>query len=203
MKNHTEILAHLQKDPLLEKVIQQTSIIPLNPSQDLYADLIKSIIYQQLSGKAANTIHQRFLNLFDNQYPKAEIILQLATEDLRKAGLSQQKASYIKSVAEFAQNNDVSLAHLAKMDDEAIIKYLTQIKGVGSWTVEMLLMFSLNRLDVFSLNDLVIKQSMIKLYQLDKEDKALKSKLIAIANNWKPYRTIACLYLWAWKDSNI
>lgn len=194
-----KIIAHLSKDSKLEKVIATTEIAYPETDGDVYLRLIKAIVFQQLSGKAASTIFNRFLALFPEEYPEPGIVLSLETEELRAAGLSRQKSGYIQNVAEFFLNEDIMNKDWTAMEDEAIIKYLTQIKGVGKWTVEMLLMFTLDRSDIFPLDDLVIQQAMQKLYGIESRGRQLKNEMTAIAEPWKPYRTFASLYLWSWK----
>ncbi|WP_455221392.1 DNA-3-methyladenine glycosylase family protein, partial [Kaarinaea lacus] len=113
----------------------------------------------------------------------------------------RQKSSYIKNVATFAvQNDGLDYRRLNRLSDEELINHLTEIKGVGRWTVEMLLMFAMDRKDVFSCGDLGIQQAMKRLYQIDDNGRELKNRMYAIAENWRPYRTIVCKYLWQWKS---
>ncbi|MCB0662412.1 MAG: DNA-3-methyladenine glycosylase 2 family protein [Saprospiraceae bacterium] len=192
-----KIIAHLQQDPIMEKVIQTTPPLPEISGGEVYPYLVRSITSQQLSVKAAATIHGRFLDLFEEKYPHPEILSELDTEVLRSVGLSYQKAAYVKNVAQyFLENQDESWD---KLTDGEIIQKLTTIKGVGKWTVEMVLMFALKRPDVFPIDDLGIRQAMIELYDVQLEKKALYQKLEEIAAPWGPYRTIACRYLWHWK----
>lgn len=163
---------------------------------DLYLDLMESIMSQQLSVKAAATIFQRFLNLFPKRYPEPMMVLELSDADLRSAGVSKQKAGYVKNVALFAIENDLSKAALKKLGDEEVIAMLTQIKGVGRWTAEMLLMFPLGRPDVFPVDDLGIQIAMKNVYGLRGKGASLRKRMIAIAEKWRPHRTLACKYLW-------
>ncbi|MFT4018397.1 MAG: DNA-3-methyladenine glycosylase 2 family protein [Agriterribacter sp.] len=157
---------------------------------------------QQLSTKVADVIYQRFLNLYNGEAPTAQQILDTAPETLRSIGLSNAKVSYVKNVAQFEMEQGMDFKKLSKMDNEAVITYLTQIKGVGRWTVEMLLMFALGREDIFSIDDLGIQNAMINLYKLDRTDKKkFRESLLKISNRWSPYRTYACLHLWRWKDN--
>lgn len=191
----------LKKDPLLKKVLETTTIAENQSSGDVYFDLIKSIVSQQLSVKAAATIHARFLNLFESAYPEPEWVLRLAMEDLRAVGLSRQKGSYIQNVATFFQEEQLRERDWSGYADEEIIEFLTQIKGIGRWTVEMILMFSLERPDVFPVGDFGIRQAMVRVYEVKTEGKTLKKDLTAIAEPWRPYRTLACHHLWRWKDA--
>ena len=199
----TEIEKHLIKDPYLKQVIdadsEKLSLEP--PRKDIYLALVRSILGQQLSTKAAATIYQRFLELFPENYPTPALVVKSSIDTLKSAGLSKQKATYIQNVANFAITPGLEFDQLDSKTDEEIIQYLTKIKGVGRWTVEMLLMFAFQRPDVFAVDDLGIQQAIKKLYNLSEEKKELKNKMIEIAEVWKPYRTIACRYLWRWKDN--
>jgi DNA-3-methyladenine glycosylase II len=145
-------------------------------------------------------IYERFLILFPGRYPDAEALLAMPAETLRAAGLSGQKTSYLKNIAAFHLSTPIDPAHLEALSDEDIIRHLTTIKGVGRWTVEMLLMFPMNRPDVFPIDDLGIRQSIISLYGVTETGKAQLQKLTAIAENWRPHRTLACRYLWMARD---
>jgi DNA-3-methyladenine glycosylase II len=150
----------------------------------------------------ATVIHKRFLALYGEKEPTPQQILDTASETLRSIGLSNAKVSYVKNVAQFEIEFGMDHKKLHRMDNEEVITYLTQIKGVGRWTVEMLLMFALGREDVFAIDDLGIQNAMIKLYKLDREDKRkFKEDLLRISKKWSPYRTYACKYLWEWKDN--
>ena len=197
----TEIKQHLSKDPILQPLIKNIILKERTAQKTVYEALIRSIVFQQLSGKAAGTIHQRFLALFDNNFPAPQQIQILTPETLRTAGLSRQKAGYVKNVADFFIDNQLIEKDWSTESDEAIIQQLTQIKGVGQWTVEMILMFTLKRMDVLPLDDLVIKNSMVEMYQVTEKGRALKKKLLEIAESWRPYRTAASLYLWQWQDT--
>lgn len=168
---------------------------------DIYRDLLESILSQQLSVKAAATIFDRFLGLFPGRDPSPRRVLAMPEERLRAAGVSRQKAGYMKNVAAFALENDLSRAALRRLDDDEIVALLTRIKGVGRWTVEMLLMFPLNRPDVFPVDDLGIQIAMQRLYGLRGKGPALRKRMIAIAAAWRPHRTLACKYLWRWRSA--
>ncbi len=168
--------------------------------KDVYYSLIRSIAGQQLSVKAADTIWGRFVELFPDLYPSPKQVVKMHEDKMRGAGFSYQKAGYIKNIAEFSLKNKFDYTYLSKLNDEEIIEYLTQIKGVGKWTVEMLLMFSLERKNVFPSGDLGIINGMKQIYKLKLEGKELKLKCEKIAENWSPYRSIACFYIWPFKD---
>ncbi len=134
--------------------------------------------------------------------PAPQQIVDTSIETLRSIGLSYAKANYVQNVCRFFMEEKITDAKLHKLNNEELIKYLSQIKGVGQWTVEMILMFTLGREDVFALDDLGIQQSIQKLYKLEHLDKkALKAKMLQLSEKWKPYRTYACRYLWGWKDN--
>lgn len=192
---------HLSKDKKLNKLLEGKSH-KLVKRKNICIYLCASIMSQQLSTKVADVIYQRFLNLYNGEAPTAQQILDTASETLRGIGLSNAKVSYVKNVAQFELEQGMDFKKLSKMDNEAVITYLTQIKGVGRWTVEMLLMFALGREDVFSIDDLGIQNAMINLYKLDRTDKKkFRESLLKISNRWSPYRTYACLHLWRWKDN--
>ncbi len=193
-------VAHLEKDRKLSKII--TEALPeLELHSNLPLRLMASIMSQQLSTKVAKVIYQRFLDLYNGKNPKPAEVLATPSTSLREIGLSNAKVGYILNVASFCIEQKITDKKLQKLSNEEIVDLLTQIKGVGKWTVEMLLMFSLGREDVFAVDDFGIQQAMIKLYRLENlEKKILKEKMVAISTKWSPYRTYACLHLWQWKD---
>ena len=197
-----EHLLHLTKDKKLKKIIALQEPYVLVSRKNVYLHLCSSIMSQQLSTKVAAVIYNRFLNLYKNKKPGLQQIIDTPVESLRSIGLSNAKARYIQNVCRFFLAEKITDATLHKMSNKELIKYLSQIKGVGQWTVEMILMFTLGREDVFALDDLGIQQSITKLYQLDATDKkTLKEKMLQLSAKWSPYRTYACRYLWGWKDN--
>ncbi len=196
-----EYLVQLQKDKKLAGILADP-FKPLKIRKNIPLYLVGSIMSQQLNTKVAAIIYDRFLGLYGNREPTMQEVLQTDPVQLRRIGLSNAKVSYVHCVAGFCTENRVTAARLLKMENEEVIKFLTQIKGVGRWTAEMLLMFALAREDVFPPDDLGIQQAMIRLYQLRTTDKKkLREKIIRISGAWKPYRTYACLHLWHWKDN--
>lgn len=164
--------------------------------------LCASIMSQQLSTKVADIIYKRFINLYSGKEPSPQQILDTPSDTLRAIGLSNAKVSYVKNVARFEIDFGMDAKKLAKMSNEEVIDYLIVIKGVGKWTVEMLLMFALGREDVFAVDDLGIQNAMVQLYKLDNSDKKkLKEEMLRLSGKWSPYRTFACLHLWRWKDN--
>lgn len=192
---------HLSKDSRLRKVLAEQDAVSLSSHKNIPLRLCASIMSQQLSTKVARVIFHRFLALYGGEEPTPEQIAATPLEVLRGIGLSNAKAQYVLNVAGFCQEHKLTDKQLKKMDNEAIIGLLTQIKGVGRWTVEMLLMFTLGREDVFAPDDYGIQVAMKKLYKLDDSNKKeFKAAMQKIAAKWSPYRTYACLHLWQWKD---
>lgn len=191
---------HLCKDKKLLSIMHdQLPAMPIR--KNITLRLIGSIMSQQLSVKVAAVIYNRFLALYNGKEPTPQQVLDTPAPVLRGIGLSNAKVSYVHNAARFTVEEQLTDKKLHKMNNDEVIAYLTQIKGVGRWTVEMLLMFYLGREDVFAIDDLGLQQSMIKLYRLDPSDKkALRQRLLQISAKWAPYRTYACRYLWAWKD---
>ena len=196
-----EYLQHLQKDKKLSAILQEP-LPQLQMRRNIPIRLMASIMGQQLSTKVAKVIYKRFLEIFGGEEPNPHQVLDISFETLRGIGLSNAKVQYVLNVAQFCIDNDINDTKLLQLTNDEIITLLTQIKGVGKWTVEMLLMFSLGREDVFAVDDLGIQQAMIKVYKLPTDDKKLlKEKMLKLSNRWKPYRTYACLHLWQWKDN--
>jgi DNA-3-methyladenine glycosylase II len=199
--NQTTIIRHLSKDKKLIPLLKTIDFPEIKVNENLYASLVEAIISQQLSVAAAKTIHTRFLGLFKNKMPNIKVLLATEPALLRTAGVSNQKAGYLKNIAQFGIEKTLHYHDLKDLNDDELIDYLTQIKGVGRWTVEMILMFNLYRPNILPLDDLGIQNSIKKIYQLETKGRALKIEMEEIAEVWKPYRSIACMYLWRWKDS--
>jgi len=197
-----EYLVHLSKDKKLSKLIIGSEPFQLKFHKNICLRLCASIMSQQLSTKVARVIYNRFIDLYGDKEPTPEQIVVTPFEKLRAIGLSNAKTQYVLNVAQFAINHQLTDQKLKKMSDEEVIGLLTQIKGVGRWTVEMLLMFTLGREDLFSADDYGLQTAMKKLYKLDDSNKKeFKEKLLGISKKWAPYRTYACLHLWHWKDN--
>lgn len=201
--NSEAAIAFLRLQDKIGPLIDSISVPDFTPSRKVYYDLLESIVSQQLSVKAAATIFSRFCALFPDHYPHPDLLCAIETDRLRSAGLSNQKASYLQNVATFSLQYDLENHNWDSMSDQDIIDFLTRIKGVGKWTAEMILMFTIGRSDILPVDDLGIQQAMIRLFNLSEKDKALKQKMIELAEPWRPYRTIASRYLWRWKDSAI
>ncbi|MGG6283317.1 DNA-3-methyladenine glycosylase family protein [Leptolyngbya sp. AN03gr2] len=183
-------------DPKLGAIIDQVGDCTLDQSQHpgtLLDSLARSIIYQQLSTKSATAIYHRFLKLYENGIT-AEAILETPDEMLREAGLSRQKIIYMKDLAQNVLIGLPTLEELNLLDDETIIQTLTKIKGIGRWTVQMLLIFRLHRWDVLPVDDLGIRSGIRRVYEL--EEMPDRETVLEIGKAWKPYCTIASWYLW-------
>lgn len=191
-----DYVAHLQKDKKLAAVLGDT-VHTLELRKNIPVRIMASIMSQQLSTKVAKVIFRRFLDLYNGKEPKPQQVLDTPFEKLRGIGLSNSKVSYVQNVARFCIDNKITDRKLQKMDNEEIIDLLVQIKGIGRWSVEMLLMFSLQREDVFAVDDLGIQIAMSKIYRIDMSDKkAMKEKMLRLSSKWSPYRTYACMHLW-------
>jgi len=189
----------LKKDKNMQVLINKFGRPDLNPRQDYFQSLLRSIVFQQLSGKAAQTIYERFVNLIpktSNHCPNE--VLKLDKEEMRKAGLSFRKINYVRNLADYFENNSFQKKDVEKMSDQEISKELIQIKGIGQWTVDMFLMFTLNRADILPCTDLGIQKGIMKI--LNMKNLPSKKEMENCSRKWRPYRTIACWYLWRMVD---
>lgn len=192
---------HLRKDKVLKPIIDGKLKAPTRRSRNAFQSLTKSIIFQQLSGKAAQTILDRFLLLFpDDSFPTPEQVLALPDADMRSVGLSGQKTAYIKDLAARFLDGTIEPKKFPKMSDEEIREHLVVVKGIGRWTADMFLMFTLFRTDVLPTGDLGIQKGFQKVYKLKKLPDA--KTMEKLAKPWQPYRTVACWYLWRHVDGD-
>ena len=194
----TAARAHLTAaDPVLARLIAASPPIAPSPHNDLYLALLRAIVSQQISTKAAAAIWRRFQSLFlPDGYPEPRILLAMNEDELRAAGLSRQKTAYLRAIAEYNERGLLAYEHLANLSAEAFTQHLTQIKGVGRWTAQMLQMFALDQPDVFAEGDLGLQNAMRRLYGLEETGRALQKRMLLLAEPWRPYRTLACKYLW-------
>ncbi|HEX5002601.1 MAG TPA: DNA-3-methyladenine glycosylase [Bacteroidia bacterium] len=190
----------LTKDPVLKKVISKTGKFTLSGKNEIYISLLHSIASQQLSSNAGDTIFGRFLDLFPARNPVPEKVLKCKPEVLRGCGLSVAKASYMQNIARFKMDGGLDLRKLKRLEDQELINHLTQVKGVGRWTAEMILMFTLNRPDVLPLDDVGIQNAIKILYNLEGRGKEIHHQMIEVAESWRPHRTLACRHLWRYSD---
>jgi DNA-3-methyladenine glycosylase II len=191
-------LRHLrQSDPILAAIIERVGPFRMEFGPPEFHSLAEAIIYQQLNGKAAQTIFNCFADLAGKPL-KPEGILRLTDEQMRAVGLSKQKSSYLKDMAQRASRGELDFARLSEMADEQVIEHLTQVKGVGIWTAHMFLMFTLRRPNVLPTGDFGIRMAMKKHYR--KRKLPNPAQMEKIAQCWEPYRSIACWYLWKSMD---
>lgn len=191
-KEHEGIIYLLSVDDKLSKLIKAVGDITLDLSEDYFVSLAESIIGQQLSIKAAATIWRRVVELLGDITP--DNILGVSDEDLRKVGISRPKISYIRDLAEKALSGKINFSELDRLSDGEVVKLLTEVKGIGRWTAEMFLIFSLGRLDVMAYDDIGLQRSFKWLLGLD--DFPGKEYMEEYCSKWKPYCSIASLYLW-------
>ena len=184
-------------DLILAPIITKAGTATITPHKDYYPALVESIISQQLSVKAAATIFKRFLDLFPGDtFPTPDQMLEKDSAELRAVGLSRQKSSYIQDLAVKVIEKTVRFDHLEGLSNDAIIKELTQIKGVGMWTVHMFLLFCMGRMDVLPTGDLGIKNGIFALYGLNEKPTPELIEQIAIEHKWHPYESVASWYIW-------
>ena len=199
------IHTHFQKaDPILAAVFStiELDLHPAKPRSNInhFVTLVESIVSQQLSTKVADVILARLLSALPDKKITPDTILATDTELLRKQGMSYAKIKYLKDLALKVKEKEIDLEHLDSLSDEEVIVELVKVKGIGRWTAEMFLMFSLERPDVFSTGDLGLKRAIQKIYNLPKEPN--EKKLLTLSKKWSPYRTIACRILWRSLDTS-
>jgi DNA-3-methyladenine glycosylase II len=185
-----------RRDPVLRALIRTHGPCGLADAQrqDPFVAMVEAIVWQQLSGKAASTIYRRVLALLPGETLTADALLAVPEASLRAAGLSRAKAAYTRDLATRVRDGVLRLDGLDALDDEAVIAMLTTVKGIGRWTAEMFLMFRLHRPDVLPVGDLGIVKGMQRAYGLRKPP--APERMRAIAEPWRPFRSIACWYLW-------
>lgn len=191
-----------RRDPVLAGIIRQHGPCGLARAQreDPFRAIVEAIAWQQLSGKAAATIFDRFLGLFpDRRFPTPADVRAVSDAQLRGIGFSRQKVAYLRDLCAKMQAGVLPMDRLDSMDDEAVVEALTQVKGIGRWTAEMVLMFKLQRADVLPADDLGIVKAIRKAYRLRKDPDA--DRIRRIGEKWRPYRSIASWYLWQMRDN--
>jgi DNA-3-methyladenine glycosylase II len=188
-------------DPILAPVISVYGPATIRPHHNYYEALVGSIISQQLSVKAAASIHARFIGLFGDTFPEPAAIMQKDIEELRGVGLSRPKVTYVQDLAQQIITGNLQFEQLDELDNTSIITKLTAVKGVGEWTAHMFLMFCMGRLDVLAYGDLGIRVGIRELYGLNALPTPDEVKVIARKNHWHPYETVACWYIWASRDN--
>ena len=205
MEQHLDIelaLKYLSRDKDLKTLIDHFGVITLKRRRNYFKSLLRSIIHQQLSGKAARTIENRFLELYNgNRYPTPEEVLKTPAEAIQNVGISRMKTEYIRGLAKIIDDGDIRLEKLSELSNDEVGNVLKEVKGIGQWTVDMFLIFSLNRPDVFPLNDLGIQKGLMLL--LGRKKILSQESMLSHSKKWKPYRTLASLYLWKIVDEGM
>jgi len=205
MEQHLDIelaLKYLSRDKDLKTLIDHFGVITLKRRRNYFKSLLRSIIHQQLSGKAARTIENRFLELYNgNRYPTPEEVLKTPAEAIQNVGISRMKTEYIRGLAKIIDDGDIRLEKLTELSNDEVGNVLKEVKGIGQWTVDMFLIFSLNRPDVFPLNDLGIQKGLMLL--LGRQKILSQESMLSHSKKWKPYRTLASLYLWKIVDEGM
>ncbi len=201
MINARAAVRHLkQADPVMGRAIEQVGPFRLVLIPNRFAALMRAILHQQLALKAAQSITRRFCQLYgagEGRFPTPDALLRTPRRRLRSAGVSPQKMGYLRDLAKKAADGALPLNHLGRRNDEEVIEVLTQVKGIGRWTAEMFLIFSLARPDVWAVDDLGLQLAAKNLYRLRRHP--AEAKMRALAEPWRPYRTVASWYLWQWR----
>ena len=191
-------IEHLKKsDPVMAKIIRQVGKMPPRQMPATFQTMVRSITFQQLNGKAASTIFGRLVDAAGGELTP-DSILALSTPQLRAVGLSKQKLSYIRDLAEKTKSGEIDFAQLPKMSDAEVIEHLTRVKGIGVWSAQMFLMFALRRPDVLACGDFGVQAAIRKHYNKRKHPKP--KDVLKIGKCWSPYSSLACLYLWRSMD---
>jgi DNA-3-methyladenine glycosylase II len=187
-----EAIASLRRDPELRSIIKELGSVELKARRPYFWLLCSAIIAQQVSGAAARTINGRVRALYpDDRYPSPSSILATSPQALRAAGVSRQKARYLRALAEEFEHGRLNGVRFSRLSDEEIIERLTAVVGIGRWTAEMFLIFSMRRSDVFPVDDLGVRKGMQQLFGITEV-----AEMVQRAERWRPYRTVASLYLW-------
>lgn len=195
--DYTQALRALRKDPKFAPLLKRHGKPDLSREHggtNIFQSLLRSIIFQQISGSAGRSIHARVLALFPRKHPTPQALASLKTEDLRAAGLSAQKVAYVQDLAKRCLDGTIDQKRFPKMTSQEIIDHLIVVKGIGVWTAQMMLIFRLHRLDVLPVGDLAIRKGFKSVYKL-REDPTAK-KMETLAKPWREYASVASWYLW-------
>ena len=192
--SHNEAIKFLKKDPKFAEIIERVGNYNVKITKNRYQSLVEAIIAQQLSGSAAESILKKFKKLYTSRFPKPIEVMKTSDSKLRSVGLSKMKISYIKDLSKKIENNELNMRKIATESDEYIIEQLTNVKGIGRWTAEMFLIFSLGRLDVLPVGDLGLKKGIQLMYSFN--ELPTEKEIEQCAESWRPYRTVATWYLW-------
>jgi DNA-3-methyladenine glycosylase II len=198
--DHRQIWRHFKAaDPILAEVIERVGPATLKPLRNRFGVLVRSIISQQISTAAARSIHLRLVERVKPESIRPETIARLSVDQLREIGLSRPKASYLLDLAQKCGDGTVRLERIGRLGDEAVIEELIQIKGIGRWSAQMFLIFSLGRLDVFPYDDLGVRNAMARLYELGESHG--RQHYIEIGERWKPYASLGSWYCWRYLET--
>jgi DNA-3-methyladenine glycosylase II len=190
---------HIRKnDPILGKILREHGLLDFKAEGDLFEALVESILSQQLAGPAAEAIIRKVRAIYPGGRLLPESVCRTPTRKLRSAGVSPQKLTYLKDLSKRVSRGSIDLESLRAMEDEEVIRVLDEVRGIGPWTVQMFLIFTLGRPNVFPLDDLGVKKGIQQVYSL--RDLPKKAEMESLAETWRPYRTVASLYLWRHKD---
>jgi DNA-3-methyladenine glycosylase II len=188
-------------DPVLAKVIEAHGTPDLNPHNDHYGELVNSIVAQQLSSRAGNTIWQRVLDLFGGKMPTPAQLIAVDKEKIRACGVSYSKVAYMKDLAQHVIDKRLDLKHVSTMPNDQLIEQLIAIKGIGVWSAHMFMIFGLGRLDILPVGDLGVRKAAMKLYGLRQLPSPERLVKLSKQNSWPPYESIAAWYLWKSLDN--
>ncbi len=192
--SHKEATKYLKKDPKIAKIILQVGEYSVKITKNRYRSLVEAIVAQQLSGPVADSILKKFRKLYKSDFPKPTVVLQTSDKKLRTVGLSKMKIVYIKELSKKIESRNLNMRNFSSMEDEQIIEHLTNVKGIGRWTAEMFLIFSMGRLDVLPVGDLGLKKGIQLIFSLN--ELPTEEQIRRLAESWRPYRTIATWYIW-------
>ena len=187
---------HLSKaDPILARIIAEVGTLGIVPRIERFQALVRTIIFQQLAGAAANAIYNRFVGIFPGpNFPSAEQVLAKSDAELRGVGLSEKKVVYIKDLAAHIRDGTLNFHRFHRMTDEEVIADLTHVKGIGVWTAEIFMMFNLGRPDIMPADDLGLQNAVRRYYRMRKRPN--RKRMLKLAERWRPYRSAAAWYLW-------
>lgn len=201
--NWSAAIKHLRKDKTLRRIIDRVDVCSLTPSKSYFIDLVESIVGQQVSVAAARSINAKFAAKFPRKKPTPELVLKFFAESdeetIKSTGVSKQKRAYLIDLSQHFVDNRIPHRKFSKMTDEEIIDCLVAVKGIGRWTAEMILIFSLNRPDVWPVDDLGIRESVFRHFKL--KERPTAKALRDFADAWRPYRSVASWYLWKGRDT--
>ena len=192
--SYKEATKFLKKDPKLAKIIKQVGDYNVKITKNRYQSLVEAIIAQQLSGSAAESILKKFKKLYKSKFPKPIDVIKTPDSKLHSAGLSKMKVSYIKDLSKKIETNQLNMRIISTKSDEYVIDQLTNVKGIGRWTAEMFLIFSLGRLDVLPVGDLGLKKGIQLMHSF--KELPNEEEIERLTESWRPYRTVATWYIW-------